>query len=81
MLIDFVNRASIFLLSLSEDLAEEPQLNAAEQKPAVMDCNLLLPSDGSFWSLSDRDFKGLEFDPADVIWFGFMTVVLFFLFS
>lgn len=62
MLIDFVNRASIFLVSPSpQTLVQEPQLNAGEQNPRVIDCNALLCFDGSFWSFPDRDFKELEF--------------------
>lgn len=76
MLIDFVNRASIFLLSLSpRTMAEKPQLNAGEQNPKVIDCNILFCSDGSFRTFFDKAFKGLEFDLVCVIcWFvGFMT--------
>lgn len=78
VLIDFVNRASIFLLSPSpQTLMQEPQLNAVELNPRVIDCNILLCFDGSFWSFPNRDFKGLKFDLPNVIcWFvGFMTAI------
>ena len=77
MLIDFVNRALIFLLSPSpRTSAEDPRLNAGEQNPRVIDCNILFCFDGSFWRFfSDKVFKRLEFDLAYVIYrfVGFMA--------
>ncbi len=46
-------------LSLSpRTLAKKPQLNAREQNPKVIDCNILFSCDGSFWSFFlDKVFR------------------------